>query len=156
MSDRVSKLIPVNLMDLLTTGKMEQEFDVLGHKVKLGLLWDRESREVFKLVSGLDEMAKLPELRHQILKRSIVEIDGVDYTAPERRAIIDELLDDMDPKMKDLMFSKYNQLREQASLEFEKLLKAPKNSGSPLKQEESGRSSGDSGSTTRQIPPSEK
>lgn len=154
MSMRPSKLIPISLMELVTSGKMEQEFDVLGHRVKLGLLWDKESREVFRMVSGLDDMAKLPELRHQILRRAIVVIDGIDYTTPERRAVIDELLDDMDPKMKDFMFSCYTKMREQAALEFEELVRKSKNSGSPLSKEESGRLSedlGDQASRGQQI-----
>ena len=138
----LDKLVPKILEDLVFLGKHEQKFDVFGHEVVIGTLWNKDERKILIKASGLDMIAKDRFITDETVIEAIQAIDGVDYSAPEEKVNLRALVDDAAPQVVSYIYQCYRQVVDFSNAEMTgRIEELKKKSNNPLRGEESGESS---------------
>lgn len=137
----VDPLIPQDLLDLCSLGKIEDEFEFLGHKIRIGVLWENEMREIQKECNGLDALARSAAMRFLILRKCLLSIDGVNYQDPEKAPALVAVLNNLSSNMTRVLYNRYLDLVQANDVQFEAKLRELEAKSSPLTGEETGESS---------------
>jgi len=141
MSDGIPSFIEKKkfLMDLLMMGVIEDEFDIIGNKVKFRSLNSDENLESMKEATGYDGATKVFMLQMSLMSKALVSING-DFipTVEEARTLFGKL----PPVVVEEFWRRYDELRarrdllvERGIIDLKKSLRnpSPDNSGDTVK-----------------------
>lgn len=145
-------LIPAELHDLCSLGKIEDEFDCFGHKIRIGILWENEMREIMKECNGLDALARSSMMKYLILQKAIISIDGVGYQEPDKTPVLRAILNTLSTNVTKVIYNRYLDLVQANDIQFEAKLREIESKLNPLSGAGTGESSGALDSKTHEIP----
>jgi len=107
------------LLDMVMHGRIEDEFDIMGNRVKMRTLDSEENLNSMKESSGYDTTTKLLMIQRSLVARSIVSING-DWIPSYEEALT--FLGKLPPVLVDVFWKFYEELKGRRDLLLEQTL----------------------------------
>jgi len=113
-------MVEINIDEILKVGALTKKVNIGNFEVELKTLTNKDMTEILEALSTKEEsMQNVHLFRNEVLKRSIVSINGKQLTQEEKQ----HLLDNLQYSVIVFLYNKYEELdKEQAQLieEFKK------------------------------------
>ncbi len=126
MTEGIEKFVADNkaMLDMISNGKFETEFQVMGNKVKIRVLDFGEMADAVLTCNGYDLAVKSFILQKEIVRRALISVN--DIQMPDEK-VAGNFLDRLAQVTVEYMYQKYSEARSLRDLKISTLMETLKN-----------------------------